>query len=110
MNTEIMFTELKRVFSNGYTHYIPKFMETFPELKNISSEEMADRFRKLNIEFYTTESKPVPLLVRLTMPFAFITLIAMLITAPIHFFITGEWKYKLKTNGKLMNWFNAVGF
>lgn len=90
-----MFTELRRVCSNGYMHYIPEFEETFPELKNLSNEEMVDRFRKLGIEFYTTEEKPVSLLVRLSMPFAF---------------ITGRWKYRLKSNGKLMNWFDAVGF
>ena len=80
MSSKIMFTELRRVWSNGYMHYIPEFEETFPEL------------------------------VRLSMPFAFITFIIMLITSPIHFFITGRWEYRLKSNGKLMNWFNAVGF
>lgn len=110
MNTKNMFTELKRVFSHGYINYIHKFKETFPELKNVSDKDMADRFRKLGIEFYTTERKPVPLLVRLTMPFAFITVVIMLILSPIHFFITGKWRYNLKTNGKLMNWFDAVDF
>ena len=55
MISKIMFTELRRVCSNGYMHYIPEFEETFPELKNVSNEEMVDRFRKLGIEFYTTE-------------------------------------------------------
>ena len=110
MSAKIMFTELRRVCSNGYMHYIPEFEEIFPELKNVSNEEMVDRFRKLGIEFYTTEEKPVSLLVRLSMPFAFITFIIMLMTSPIHFFITGRWKYRLKSNGKLMNWFDAVGF
>ena len=35
-----MFTEIRRVCSNGYMHYIPKFEETFPELKNVSNEDM----------------------------------------------------------------------
>ena len=90
-----MFTELKRVSSCGYINYIPKFKETFPELKNVSGEDMADRFRKLGVEFYTTERKPVSLLVRFTMPFAF---------------ITGKWRYDLENNIKLLNWFDAVGF
>lgn len=105
-----MFTELRRVWSHGYMKYIPKFEEVFPELEGVDREEMANRFKKLGIEFYTTEKKPVPLLVRLSMPFAFITFIIMLITSPIHYFITGRWEYQLKSNGKLMNWFNAVGF
>lgn len=39
MSSKIMFTELRRVWSNGYMHYIPEFEETFPELKNVSNEE-----------------------------------------------------------------------
>ena len=39
MSSKIMFTELRRVCSNGYMHYIPEFNETFPELKNVSNEK-----------------------------------------------------------------------
>lgn len=105
-----MFTELKRVFSHGYMNYVPKFQEVFPELNHISSEELADRFRELGIEFYTTERKPVSPFVRLTMPFAFIVGVILILSIPIHYFITGRWKYSLKSNAKLMNWFEAVGF
>ncbi len=105
-----MFTELKRVYSQGYMNYVPKFQETFPELKNLTREELADRFSSLGIEFYTTERKPVPILIRLTMPFAFVTFVIMVLFMPLHYFITGHWHYSLKDNSKLMNWFDAVGF
>lgn len=105
-----MFTELKRVYSHGYMNYIPKFQEIFPELKNLTKEELADRFRTLGIEFYTTERKPVPILIRFTMPFALVTFAIMVLFMPLHYLITGQWRYSLKDNSKLMNWFSAVGF
>lgn len=105
-----MFTELKRVYSQGYMNYVPKFQETFPELKNLTREELADRFNSLGIEFYTTERKPVPILIRFTMPFAFVTFVIMVFFMPLHYLITGHWHYSLKDNSKLMNWFSSVGF
>ena len=105
-----MFTELKRVYSQGYMNYVPNFQETFPELKNLTREELADRFMSLGIEFYTAERKPVPILIRLTMPFAFVTVAIMVLFMPLHYLITGQWSYSLKDNSKLMNWFSAVGF
>lgn len=105
-----MFTELKRVYSQGYMNYVPNFQETFPELKNLTREELADRFELLGVEFYTVERKPVPILIRLTMPFAFVTFVIMVLFMPLHYFITGHWHYSLKDNSKLMNWFDAVGF
>lgn len=105
-----MFTELKRVYSYGQMNFIPKFQETFPELKHLTREELAQRFITLGIEFYTAERKPVPILTRLTMPFALITFIIMILFMPFHYFITGNWNYKLKNNSKLLNWFDSVGF
>lgn len=105
-----MFTELKRVYSQGYMNYVPNFQETFPELKNLTREELADRFKSLGVEFYTAERKPIPILIRLTMPFAFVTVAIMVLFKPLHYFITGHWHYRLKYNCKLMNWFDAVGF
>ena len=71
-----MFTELKRVYSQGYMNYVPNFQKTFPELKNLTREELADRFKSLGVEFYTAERKPIPILIRLTMPFAFVTAVS----------------------------------
>lgn len=105
-----MFTELERVYSHGYMNYIPKFQETFPELKHLTREELADRFITLGVEFYTSKRKPVPIWIRLTMPFALITIVMMILFMPLNYLITGYWRYDLKNNGKLMNWFNAVGF
>lgn len=105
-----MFTELKRVYSQGYMNYVPNFQETFPELKNLTREELADRFKSLGVEFYTAERKPTPIWIRLTMPFALITVVIMALCMPLNYLITGHWHYSLKDNSKLMNWFDAVGF
>lgn len=103
------FTELKRVYSDGYMNYVPKFKETFPELKNLTREELADRFKSLGVEFYTVERKSIPILIRLTMPFAFVTVIIMVLFMPFHYLISGRWHYSLKDNCKLFNWLTAIG-
>jgi hypothetical protein len=103
-----MYRNLKRTWTHGDINYIPKFVETFPELKKIPSEEMCDRFRKLKLDFYTEEKKPVPQLLRFTMPFAIILMFLMLIGVPFLFLITGEWKYPLGEKNRILNWFRAL--
>lgn len=69
---------------------------------------MADRFIELGLDFYTEEKTPVPIWLRLTMPFAFIVMLLMLIGTPINFLITGNWGYSLGEKNRLLNWFRAV--
>lgn len=45
----MMFRKLKRVWSHNSMNYIPNFRETFPELREISNEEMCDGWKKLKI-------------------------------------------------------------
>jgi hypothetical protein len=40
---------------------MPKFKEVFPELKNVDSEDLCDRFIDLKMEFYYEEKTKVPL-------------------------------------------------
>lgn len=104
-----MFKKLKRTHSHGYANYIPKFTEVFPELSQIDSEELCDRFRKLKMTFYYEESTPVKLWVRLTLPFAIILMALMLLTLPIKFILTGTWSYSLGQNNRILNWIRALG-
>ena len=101
-----MYTKLKRLWSNRYGNHIPKFKEIFPELKNVSREEMRDRWIKLDVYFYTYEIAPVKTWVRFTLPFALILMLLMYIGLPFHFLITGKWAYPLgekkKQNFKLV--------
>ena len=103
-----MYRKLKRVRSHGYMNYIPKFRETFPELNNISSEEMSDRFRVLGLDFFQEKETPVKTLMRFTLPFAIILMVLMLIALPIAFLITGKWTYPLGEKNTILNWFRSL--
>lgn len=103
-----MYRKLKRVWSHNDMNYIPKFRETFPELKKVSSEEMCDRWQDLGIDFYTEEKTQVKTLTRLTLPFAFVLMVLMLIALPLVFIITGKWSYPFGKKNRIHNWFRAL--
>lgn len=104
----MIYRKLKRTWSNGYANYIPNFKKVFPELSKIDSEELCDRFIELNMEFYCEEKAPVNFWMRLTLPFALITILLMIVGLPITFFITGNWGYTLGDKNSLLNWFRAL--
>ena len=101
----MVFRKLKRVWSHNDMNYIPKFRETFPELNKVSSEEMCDRWISLGIDFYTEEKVAVPLWLRLTLPFALIVMLLMLILLPLNFLFTGKWYYEYLP---IYNWFKSL--
>ena len=104
-----MYRKLKRTWSHNSINYIPRLREVFPELNKIDSEELADRFIKLKLDFFTEEITPVPFYIRLTLPFAIIVLFLMFIFSPIYFLITGNWGYQIsKTNPRLLNWLRSL--
>ena len=103
-----MYRKLKRVWSHNDMNYIPKFRETFPELKNVSSEEMRDRWISLGIDFYTEKKTPVKTWLRFTLPFAIILMLLMLIGLPIAFLITGKWFYPHTKKDRILNWFRSL--
>ena len=88
--------------------YIPDFKQNFPELNHISSTEMADRFRKLDINWYSEKRVSAPFWIRLTLPFALIAWIGIVLSLPFGFLFTGRWGYGLGNTG-LINWFRALG-
>ena len=104
----MLYRKLKRTWSNGYANYIPKFKTVFPELAKVNSEELCDRFIKLNIDFYYEEKTPVKFWMRLTLPFAIILMIIMFIALPINFLFNGKWGYSLGDKNRLLNWFRAL--
>mgnify|MGYP001605759719 CR=1 FL=1 len=104
----MIYRKLKRTHTYGYANYIPRFKKVFPELSKVDSEEMADRFIKLRLHFYTEEKTPVPLWLRFTMPFALIVMIFMFLGVPINFLFTGQWGYSLGKKNRLINWFRAL--
>lgn len=104
----MVFRKLKRVWSHNDMNYIPKFRETFPELNKVSSEEMCDRWISLGIDFYTEEKTEVKGCIRLTLPFALILFVLMIIGLPFAFIITGKWSYGNGKNSRILNWFRQL--
>lgn len=103
-----MYRKLTRTWSHGYINNIPNFKKVFPELKQVSDEEMADRFIKLGLNFYTETKTPINPLIRLTFPFALLTMLIMFIALPVQFLITGKWSYNLNNKNKILNWFRML--
>jgi hypothetical protein len=89
-------------------NYMPKFRETFPELNEVSSEDMCDRWIELGVDFYTDEKTPVKTWMRFTLPFAISLIILMLIGIPFCFLITGKWIYPLGEKNRILNWFRSL--
>lgn len=104
----MIYRKLKRTWQHGYANHIPNFKKVFPELSNVDSEELCDRFIDLNMEFYFEEKTPVRTWVRFTMPLALIIIILMIIAVPIFFLFTGQWGYSLKKENRLLNWFREL--
>lgn len=103
-----MYKELKRTWSNGDANRVSNFLEVFPELSKIDSEELCERFKELKMEFYYEEKTPVNFWIRLTLPIAILIMALMLFALPIVFLITGSWRYSLGKKNVLLNWFKSL--
>lgn len=103
-----MFRKLKRVWSHNDMDYIPRFREVFPELNKLTSEEMCERWITLGIDFYTEEKTRVNKYIRLTLPFAIVLMLLMLLGLPLVFIITGRWSYPLGDKNFVLNWFRRL--
>ena len=104
----MIYRRLQRTNSNGYLNYIPRFEEEFPELSKLDREELAKRFRRLNLEFYYEKQKPVKFWVRLTLPFALITYLIMFFSLPLNFIISGQWGYSFNKKNFILNWLRSL--
>ena len=103
-----MYRKLKRTWSHGELEYIPRFRKTFPELSKLSSEDLCQRFRELDLEFYNEKQTKVKPLTRLTLPFAIVLMLLMFIALPFVFIITGKWTYPLGEKNRILNWFRSL--
>lgn len=101
----MIYKEIKRTWSHNDLNYIPRLREVFPELNKLSTEELCDRFIDLDLNFYTENKKKVNPLLRLTLPFALVTMFVMFLSLPFVFLFTGTWGY---SPNKLLNWFRAL--
>jgi len=105
----MIYQKLKRVWSHNDIRYIPKFEETFPELKHLSKEELCERFKKLEIDFYSENSEKRNSIIRITLPFAILLYVLMFMSLPIVYMIKGQWGYGFNKNNIIYNWFKQLG-
>lgn len=103
-----MYRKLKRVWSHNAMNYIPGFYEKFPELRNVSTEELCDRWIDLGIDYYTQKSTAVSPWIRLTLPFAILLMLVMILMIPVVFLFTGNWGYDIPKNPRIYNWFKSL--
>lgn len=104
----MLYRKLKRVWSHNTWRYIPNFRETFPELNKLTSDELEERWKKLDIDFYSENQTPVKPWIRFTLPFALLLMGLMFIGLPFVFMITGKWTYPLTEKNRILNWFRAL--
>jgi hypothetical protein len=79
----------------------------FPELKDLYTENIVDRLRGSDLDFYYSEKVKTPIWIRLTLPIALIVMLTLFILTPVNYMITGYWGYKYKS---LTNWLRSLGF
>lgn len=103
-----MYRKLKRTWSNGYANYMEDFKRVFPELAKIDSEDLCDRLIALKMDFYYEKPTPVSFWIRLTMPFALLTMFILFVGLPVYFLVTGEWGYSLDKNNRVLNWLKSL--
>lgn len=105
-----LYSELKRTWRHNDANYIPRLKEVFPELKSISSEDLADRFIDMGMDFYMeTEPKKISIFRRLSLPLALIMYFVMFLGMPLNYIINGSWGYNFNKSGKIYNWFRSLG-
>jgi len=77
-----------------------------PELKKCNADDIVDRLRGSDLEFYKKEKIETPLIIRFTLPFALIFMLILLIGMPIKYIISGKWGYRIDW---INNWFKSLG-
>jgi len=84
-----------------------ELMKRLPDLGGLDTETMWDAIRFSDLEIYKIKNKPVPLWLRLTLPFGLVAAVVLFIGLPVNFMFTGQWGYNWLW---LKNWFSALGF
>lgn len=104
----MVYRKLKKTWSHNSLNYLPNFRKVFPELNKLTNEELCDRFIDLKLDFYYEKKTPVNIWIRLTLPFALVAILLMLLALPINFLVTGQWGYSLGKENKILNWFKSL--
>jgi hypothetical protein len=96
-----------RLQKQDYFFAAIELKKRIPELEQCDAEYLTSKLRGSNIQFYKTEKRETPLLIRLTLPFAIILFSVLFLLLPIKYVITGRWGYKVEW---LQNWLRSLGF
>lgn len=97
------FWKLKR---KDYFSVAMDLKRVLPELKGLLAEDIEARLHKTDLEFYQETKVKAPFLIRLTLPFSFLTVVILFILMPFKYIITGKWGYEWVP---LTNWLRSLG-
>jgi hypothetical protein len=87
--------------------FAEKLREVLPELKKSSLTDISKHLYNSDLELYASEKCKTRLIVRLTLPLAFIAIVLFFLFIPINYMVTGHWGYRIKF---ISNWFRELGF
>jgi hypothetical protein len=79
-----------------------RLKDEIPQIINISSDDIANYMRGSGLIIYKMSNNKVPFYIRITLPFAIITMILMLLLLPVNFIFTGRWRYNIEF---IASWF-----
>lgn len=103
-----MFKKIKSIYRNGFID-IPNFRNTFPELSEVSDEEIKMRFNKLNVNFYNiAKVDKSRWFIRITLPFGIVIILFLIFYLPYNYMFTGDWRYDISKNKLLYNWLSEL--
>ena len=97
------------------TYDVRKWIEEIvPEItayqnSKLWEEEWYDKVRYSEYVLYKKQKKKTPnFFLRLTMPFAWLIWLIMLVCLPVNYIITGDWKYDHRIYDYIFKWMDKV--
>ena len=97
----------KHIVSRDNRSVATDMIEEIDFLKDISVDTLEKFFNDNNLAIVEESRKKVPFYIRLTLPFAMLVYVILVVTSPFWFIITGNWWYK---SFFITNWFSALHF
>lgn len=89
--------------SHDFRDYFRKHSDVFDD---IPTEYVEHYLGRTHIRFLKPVESVKNPWIRITLPFAIVTIIIMLLLMPIKYVVTGKWQYENKI---ILNWFHKLG-
>jgi hypothetical protein len=104
-----VFKKRNRVYLSSFQNILEReFPKINYELNSIQFEEKCNNVMNKVDMYKYDEIRTIPILIRLTMPFAFLVLLMLFVLKPIIYVITGSWYINTKKCEGLYSWIDMV--